>query len=162
GLDSFTYRNTNGTATSNTATVTINVTPTAPPVANNDTYTTPHDTVFTINVPGVLANDISPTGRPLSTIDVTQPSHGTLVFNSDAPFTYTPAAGFTGVDSFTYRDSDGNNSSNVAAVVINVTPGGTGGGGGGTTGGGIGPQVISVVRLGFHSQPTELVLTFDT
>ncbi|MFI5455635.1 MAG: Ig-like domain-containing protein [Isosphaerales bacterium] len=41
--------------------------------------------------------------------------------NSNGTFTYTPTAGFTGTDSFTYEDSDGLLSSNVATVLLSVT-----------------------------------------
>jgi Ca2+-binding RTX toxin-like protein len=49
---------------------------------------------------------------------VTGPLHGTLVFNATGDFTYTPHADFLGVDSFTYRASDGNLESALATVTI--------------------------------------------
>ncbi|HJQ48127.1 MAG TPA: esterase-like activity of phytase family protein [Amycolatopsis sp.] len=36
----------------------------------------------------------------------TSPAHGSLEFNPDGTFTYVPAAGFTGTDTFTYSTSD--------------------------------------------------------
>ena len=58
GTDSFTYKANDGTADSNTATVTITVTAVNDaPVAANDTYTTNEDTPLTVTAPDVLAND---------------------------------------------------------------------------------------------------------
>jgi hypothetical protein len=36
----------------------------------------------------------------------TDPAHGSLALNADGTFTYTPQAGFTGTDTFTYTASD--------------------------------------------------------
>ncbi|NJO83673.1 MAG: cadherin-like domain-containing protein, partial [Blastochloris sp.] len=49
------------------------------------------------------------------------PAHGTLTLNPDGSFTYTPDAGFDGVDQFTYRAGDGYDPSALATVTINVT-----------------------------------------
>ena len=96
----------------------------APPVANNDAYTTGQGQVLTVAAPGVLGNDTSPSGNPLSAIKVTDPANGTLMLNADGSFTYTPNAGFSGSDSFTYRASDGTLNSNTATVSITVTASG--------------------------------------
>jgi hypothetical protein len=40
--------------------------------------------------------------------------------NADGSFLYTPTAGYTGKDTFTYDDSDGVNTSNVATATIYV------------------------------------------
>src|SRR6185503_18826606 len=58
GPDSFTYKANDGQADSGIATVSITITGVNdPPVAVNDSYTTPEDTTLTIATPGVLAND---------------------------------------------------------------------------------------------------------
>ena len=49
-------------------------------------------------------------------------TNGVLVFNPDGSFTYTPAAGYAGPDSFTYRASDGIAASAAATVTITVLP----------------------------------------
>ncbi|NEU06730.1 tandem-95 repeat protein, partial [Flavihumibacter sp. R14] len=58
----------------------------------------------------------------ITAIKVTDPANGTLVFNADGSFTYTPNANFNGTDSFTYKVSDGSLESNIATVTITVTP----------------------------------------
>lgn len=62
-----------------------------------------------------------PEGDPLSYLVISYPKKGVLSVSEDGEFRYTPAAGKTGKDSFTYvaRDSYGNYSS-VATVSITV------------------------------------------
>src|SRR5213082_733336 len=124
GVDSFTYKASDGQAQSGVATVTITVTPVndAPVAANDDNYTTPEDTQLTVIAPGVLANDSDVDGDPLSTLLVTKPSHGTLTLNSNGSFTYMPALNFNGIDTFTYRATDGQAQSGIATATITVTP----------------------------------------
>src|SRR5438045_2430544 len=124
GIDSFTYRASDGQAQSGIATVTITVTSVndAPVAANDDSYTTPEDTQLTVAAPGVLANDSDVDGDPLSTILVTGPSHGTLTLNGDGSFSYMPALNFNGVDTFTYKATDGQAQSGIATATITVTP----------------------------------------
>ena len=45
---------------------------------------------------------------------------GTITLNEDGSFTYTPPAGGSGVDSFTYYVNDGYDNSNTVTVTINV------------------------------------------
>jgi VCBS repeat-containing protein len=123
GPDAFTYRASDGTAQSNTATVTITVTAVSdPPTANNDTYSTNEDTLLTVATPGVLGNDTDPDSATLTAAVATGPAHGTLTFNANGSFTYTPAANYNGPDTFSYRANDGTAQSNPATVTITVTP----------------------------------------
>jgi hypothetical protein len=71
----------------------------AMPNAVADHYSTEAGTPLVVGGTGVLAND---TGAPLSIFGHTSTSHGTLSFNADGTFTYTPAPGFVGQDTFTY------------------------------------------------------------
>jgi hypothetical protein len=80
-----------GTATSATNFV-VRVAPTT--VA--DAYTTPQNVLLTGNV---LSNDI---GTNPQAILIIRPTHGTLALNPDGSFTYQPAAGYVGADSFIY------------------------------------------------------------
>ena len=102
-------------------TLTVEV-PNAPPTAGDNAYETAQDTPLVVPPPGVLANDSDPEGAPLTATQNSAPANGALTVNSDGSFTYTPAAGFSGADSFTYRASDGSVSSSAATVSITVTP----------------------------------------
>ena len=50
----------------------------------------------------VTNNDYSPGGDPLTTLLIAGPVHGALTDNGGGSFTYTPDAGYTGVDGFIY------------------------------------------------------------
>jgi PKD repeat protein/serine/threonine protein phosphatase PrpC len=118
GSDSFTYNASNGTSTSNTATVTIGV---GSIIAADHTYSTPQNTALTVpTATGLLANAINPSGNPLTAFLVGSPFAGTLTLNADGSFTYTPVGGFSGQDFFFYQISDGISFSNVALGTINV------------------------------------------
>jgi len=92
-----------------------------PPVAANDAaYSTDENAVLNQATPGVLGNDTDIDGNLLTAILVSNVSHGTLVLKADGSFTYTPAAGFTGSDSFTCKANDGTADSNVVTVTIAV------------------------------------------
>ena len=56
---------------------------------------------------GVLGNDSDPDNDSLTASLVSNVLHGTLTFNTNGTFTYTPTAGFFGTDTFTYKDYDG-------------------------------------------------------
>jgi VCBS repeat-containing protein len=68
----------------------------------------------------VLKNDTDSDNDSISAMQVSGPSNGTLHFNADGSFTYTPAADFNGQDQFTYRASDGSLDSNTVTVTILV------------------------------------------
>ncbi len=48
--------------------------------------------------------------------------NGNVVFNPDGTFTYTPDAGYTGPDNFTYEVCDGISGCDDASVYITVGP----------------------------------------
>jgi VCBS repeat-containing protein len=123
GSDSFTYRASDGTLTSNLATVTITVDAVNDaPTAADDAYSTGEDTALTVAAAsGVLANDNDLDGDRLHAVVGSGPSHGTLNLDPDGSFTYTPAANFNGSDSFTYRANDGDLVSGLATVTITVS-----------------------------------------
>jgi VCBS repeat-containing protein len=76
----------------------------------------------------VLGNDtdVDSDASTLTAVLAAPPSHGSLVLNADGSFTYTPAAGFAGSDSFAYyaKDVTPLSSANVAATVTLTVSGG--------------------------------------
>ncbi len=93
----------------------------AAPLAVDDAYSFIEDGgTLTIAAPGVLGNDTGPDSDPLTAVLASTPSAGTLTFNATGSFAYTPSANFSGVDTFTYKASDGTLTGNVATVRITV------------------------------------------
>ena len=94
-----------------------------PPVSTPDTYTLDEDEV--LNVPaatGILSNDSDADGDPLFPRIDQNVTHGTLLFQLNGAFTYTPAPNFSGQDSFVYQISDGQSLSELTTVTITVNP----------------------------------------
>ena len=71
--------------------------------------------------PGVLSNDTSPGGLPLTAIKLTNPANGLVTLNANGSFVYTPNGGFSGTDSFTYKANNGSVDSNPATVAITIS-----------------------------------------
>ena len=133
--DSFDYTLTDQLGATDTATVAITLTNQVP-VAQPDGYATDQDTPLVITVPndvitGVVPADNGDTDPDNSTegrlfddiltaILDNGPDFGTLVFNDDGTFTYTPNPGESGIDSFSYYVNDGYDNSNTVTVTVNV------------------------------------------
>ncbi|WP_425617458.1 Ig-like domain-containing protein [Anatilimnocola sp. NA78] len=123
GIDGFSYLVNDGGSNSEVATVTISVNPiNDAPVAANDEYSIDEDQPLTVTGTGVLGNDSDIDSASLTASLVAGPTNGTVTLNADGSFVYTPAADFSGADSFTYTAGDGTLSSEVATVTINVAP----------------------------------------
>lgn len=119
GVDSFTWRAADDLgATSRVATVTIHAGADGTPVAYNGSWTVVAGQATPI---GFWFDDDDFSGSYTFSI-VSQPAHGSVTSCSNQQFqcTYTPAPGYTGPDSYTWRVSDGTNQSNVATVWIDV------------------------------------------
>ena len=118
GTDSYTYKVKDAAGSlSNTATVTITITPVNdPPVAVNDSATTPMGVPVTVNV---LGNDTDPDGDLLTVTAFSNPTTGTVT-QSGNQLVFTPAPGFTGVVTFTYTISESNGGTSSATVTITV------------------------------------------
>ena len=91
-----------------------------PPVAAADAFGTPFQTALSVSAPGVLDNDTDSDGDALTAVVNATTTNGTLVLGPDGSFTYTPDAGFSGIDTFTYHAVGAGVSSNVATVTITV------------------------------------------
>lgn len=116
GSDSFTYTISDGALTA-TATVNISVR-IAPPVANPDTASTVRGTPVSFNV---LSNDSDPAGEALSLVALGTPSNGSASFTAAGVVTYTPAAGFLGSDTFSYRARNLSGAEVEGRITVTVT-----------------------------------------
>ncbi|HLK41002.1 MAG TPA: kelch repeat-containing protein [Polyangiaceae bacterium] len=92
------------------------------PTAHDDAFATDPDSPLVVPAPGVLANDATEGATAVTAVLVAAPTSGTLSLDGVGSFRYTPASGFSGTDSFTYRAVNGTLASNVATVVITVAP----------------------------------------
>jgi Bacterial Ig domain len=121
GADAFTYTVTVGTNVSNTATVTLNITPVNDaPVAVNDSFSAIANQLVQLNV---LANDTDPDGpADLAAAQlVTSPAAGaTVTGGASGVFAFNATAG--GTYSFTYQAQDASlaTSANTATVTVQV------------------------------------------
>ncbi|WP_180181482.1 Ig-like domain-containing protein, partial [Acinetobacter sp. YH01021] len=104
--------------------------PNTPPVASDDTYNTAFNTPVALNP---LANDSDADGNPLTItaingVPLTPGSaqqintpNGVVNIDAQGNITFTPNAGFTGQESFSYSISDGQGGSATATETINVS-----------------------------------------
>ena len=127
GSDQFTYQMFDQGGVVRTATVFITVNPANDePVAVDDVYSVRSGEVLEILAPGFLGNDADPDGDAIALAAIIdRPTNGTFSVSNSGDFVYTPNAGFTGTDSFTYRIRDGFGGFDTATVTINVTSGNT-------------------------------------
>jgi filamentous hemagglutinin family protein len=121
GTDTFTYKAGKGEVLTDPVLVTITMT-NALPAAANDLAVTTQGVKVIINV---LSNDSDANSDPLTAALVTGPTNGTLTQNADKTFTYTPAKGFSGQDSFTYSLTDGQTGATPAQATVTITVGAT-------------------------------------
>ncbi len=109
----------------------------ASPVAVDDTFATVGNTLLevgvaasgapAVNIPGgVLGNDITPPTTPdtysILSSQTTSANGGTVAVNANGTFTYLPAVGFTGADTFTYtlKNDAAPTLTSVGTVTVNV------------------------------------------
>ncbi|PLP59418.1 hypothetical protein CYK37_08820 [Mesorhizobium loti] len=120
GSDTLTVATSDG-ALSDTDTVAITVTPVADIVADN--VATSEDTPISFNAitgtNGASADNFENAGRAITAVTQPPAGQGAVAFNADGTITYTPAANFNGITSFTYTVTSGG-VTETATVTVTV------------------------------------------
>jgi hypothetical protein len=118
GSDNFSYTISDGNGGSDTANVSVTVSPVNdfPVATNDDEVTTTQGKAVDIYV---LDNDTDVDGDPLNVEAASNGSNGT-VSNNNGYVTYQPNASFIGSDSFSYTAADGNGGTDNATVTVDV------------------------------------------
>lgn len=93
--------------------------PTAP-IAADDAYGTDMDTPLTVPTAGVLGNDNGNGGGAMTAVLEAGPTQGSVSLASDGSFTFTPAPGFWGAMTFSYRALNSSGLSNIATATVRV------------------------------------------
>lgn len=125
GSDSFTYTVRDSSGASDTASVSIGVAAANDaPVANDDSFSGFRNGNIAGNVlaDNGMGADLDIDGDTLSVEAGTflSAEGGSVTLNADGSFTYTPAEGFFGADSFEYTALDGNGGEATGVVSLNV------------------------------------------
>lgn len=89
------------------------------PVAGDDAAAGNFGTDVVIDV---LGNDSDADGDPLTVSGATDGDNGITTINPDGTITYSPDAGFSGTDTFSYEVSDGQGGTDAATVTVTVGP----------------------------------------
>ncbi|WP_417258747.1 cadherin-like domain-containing protein [Celeribacter sp.] len=119
GPATISYSIEDGNGGTDTATVTVNVTPVNDdPVAVDDAFDTDEDTAVVIDL---IGNDTDVDGDPLTigTVSV-DPAFGTVVDNGDGTATFTPAPDYNGPVTIDYTVVDGQGGEDDGQAVVNV------------------------------------------
>jgi hypothetical protein len=115
GQDSFTWKMSDGGLTSNVATFKITVVSNTPPTAHDQNAIAVTGEQKTIPA----AHDDPNASQKLTLTVLSGPSHGAVTVSSDR-LIYTSAAGYTGVDSFSWKANDGIADSSPATCTVLV------------------------------------------
>jgi hypothetical protein len=94
-----------------------------PPTAVSESYLTTPNTPPNVAASGVLANDNTGGGGPMTAELVSNVTNGSLTSNADGSFAYEPTAGLAATDSFTYRAVNAAGASNIATVTLRLLTG---------------------------------------
>lgn len=121
GQDSFTYTICDTASPKNceTATVTIIIEDAGTPEANDDQAQTVES--ISIELKSLLENDVVVDDAAITSVDEVSTNGGTVEINDAGNVVYTPAAGFTGEDTFTYSLCDDDETANCANATVTVT-----------------------------------------
>lgn len=116
GTDSFTFKATDDTLSSNNGTIFVVIAQNnQTPVAHTSSFSGTTDTVISGHL-----NGSDPDGDPLTYSLVDAPANGTLTLEPSGEFTYTPNQNTTGTDTFTFKVNDGTEDSASAQVSITI------------------------------------------
>lgn len=92
-----------------------------PPVANAEQFSTDAGSPLAIAAASLLANDSDADGDLLTITSVAAVGgHGTVELLGDGSVLYTPTAGYTGLDTFSYTVSDGRGGTATAIDTVDV------------------------------------------
>jgi gliding motility-associated-like protein len=124
GEDSFVYEVCDNGAPQECSQATVTITVKSvndAPVAQDDAGETNKNEV--LNGASLLGNDTDPDGDKLTinTTPVAAPVNGALVIHSDGTYTYTPDAGFTGEDNFSYEVCDDGTPQECSIAQVTIT-----------------------------------------
>ena len=158
GPMTFTYTVSDGHGGTDTAQVTVTVA-NAPPVAADETLHTGYATPVRVDV---AADSTDPNGDPLLVTGTTTPAHGTVARNSDGTLTYTPAAGWSGPDTFDYTISDGQGGTDTGTVDVLVANGVPTAAPDSVTASANAPSVVDVLANDADPNGDPLTVTVDT
>jgi YD repeat-containing protein len=124
GAKTFHYTISDGAGGTDTATVTVTVTAVnTPPVAVDDTASTPYGTSVAIMV---RSNDYDADNHTLTVTSLTTPTGGTATISSGGGYiNYNAPLGSSGIGThtFSYTISDGHGGADTATVTVEVTSG---------------------------------------
>lgn len=118
GPDTFTYTVGDGKGGTDVAVVSVTVTPVNDaPVAGNDSLSVPYDTAASIDV---LENDSDIDGTDFTVTARTDSTKGAVTCIAAGVCTYTPTAGSSGADSFTYMVADSAGGFDIGTVRVAI------------------------------------------
>ena len=120
GVDEFAYTICDEFDACDTATVIVTIDEDSPTAVADSGATSP-ETPIDISL---LDNDSDPNGDVLVPSVATPPGNGSINIAPNGVATYTPAAGFNGVDTFEYQVCDSDENCDTALVTVVVSPNG--------------------------------------
>ncbi|MBA4387853.1 MAG: hypothetical protein C0404_07720, partial [Verrucomicrobia bacterium] len=116
GLEPIVWKCNDGAADSNPGTCTVTVVANRAPVANNGGMSAWSGQSSSCSFSYTHADS----GQTLTFSIVNQPAHGSATCSGSSSAIYTPAPGYAGSDSFTWKCNDGVDDSNIATISVTV------------------------------------------
>ncbi len=103
----------------------VTVTYPDPIVVGAPGYLTPENQTLAVGATQGLLSGSRPSSDPLTAELTATPAHGVVAVAPDGSFAYTPNAGFSGADTFTFEalDASGNYATGLVTVTVAATPG---------------------------------------